>query len=76
MNDFYIKLKYIKPKKVNMEITVEEWYSPSIDALGTYIDGITKTDVKCPCGARKKRIQNKNLLLIRKHNVIKNGWLP
>jgi hypothetical protein len=37
-----------------MEITVEEWYSPSIDALGTYIDGITKTDVKCPCGARKK----------------------
>ena len=37
-----------------MELTVEEWYSPSIDAVGTYIDRIPKTEVKCPCGTRQK----------------------
>jgi len=37
-----------------MELTVEEWYAPSIDALGTYIDRIPKTEVKCPCGTRQQ----------------------
>jgi len=34
-----------------MEITVDEWYVPSID-MGNYVDRIPKTDVKCPCGSR------------------------
>jgi hypothetical protein len=32
-----------------MEITLEEWYSPSIDSLGNYIDCIPKSEMKCPC---------------------------
>ena len=28
-----------------MELTAEEWYVPSIDALGTYIDRIPKTEM-------------------------------
>ena len=37
-----------------MEITVDEWYSPSVDVLGNYIDHPPKSGVKCPCGARQK----------------------
>jgi CDP-diacylglycerol pyrophosphatase len=36
-----------------MELTAEEWYAPSIDALGTYIDRIPRSDVKCLCGRQK-----------------------
>ena len=38
-----------------MEITVDDWYTPSIDALGNYIDRIPKTEVKCPCGSRQHK---------------------
>ena len=38
-----------------MEMTVDEWYAPNIDALGTYIDRIPKTEVKCPCGSRQHK---------------------
>lgn len=37
-----------------MEITVDEWYAPSVDSTGSYIDHSPKFDVKCPCSSRKK----------------------
>jgi len=42
-----------------MDMTVDEWYSPSIDALGNYIDRIPKTEVKCPCGSRQHKTYKK-----------------
>ena len=47
-------LRILPLECVNMEITVDDWYTPSIDAVGTYIDIIPKKDVKCPCGTRQK----------------------
>jgi len=37
-----------------MDITIDEWYAPIMDAVGNYMDRIPKTDVKCPCGNRQK----------------------
>ena len=58
-----------------MEITADEWYVPSIDSIGNYIDSIPKTDVKCPCGSRKDKTYTRQQFSTHIKSQIHQKWL-
>lgn len=58
-----------------MEITADEWYVPSIDSIGNYIDSIPKTDVKCPCGSRKDKTYTGKQFSTHIKSQIHQKWL-
>jgi hypothetical protein len=58
-----------------MEITVEEWYVPSIDSIGNYIDRIPKTEVKCPCGSRQHKTYTRQQFSTHIKTQIHQKWL-
>jgi len=58
-----------------MEITYEEWYAPSMDSLGNYIDRIPKTEVKCPCGSRQHKTYTRQQFSTHMKTQSHQKWL-
>ena len=58
-----------------MEITLDEWYAPSIDSVGNYIDRVPKTEVKCPCGSRQHKTYTRQQFTTHIKSQIHQKWL-